>query len=191
VTIKKSNGCRCILATNNCMINYPHQLCRDLFELRRNIKRIGWKQSLHLVLQTSTNPSWQLTKYLIIGALSVVVFYASYGLFRIVAESLNPGVFVTRRLPSNLLAICFAFIPTNFFTYYANRTWVFIDGRYVRRVEFILFTTGAILSLVLCQILAAALISLTPINDFLVTLSVIAASTLANFLFRKFYVFRG
>jgi len=173
------------------MLSYPYQFCKDLLDLRQQATAIGWGGAIREVLRPDSSASWQFTKYLFIGGSSVFVFYAAYGLFRLLVEWISPGAFTEQRMLWNLLGIFVAFIPTNSFTYQTNRRWVFMDGKHSQQKEFVLFTTGAALSFVVCQFVAGALIRYTGVNDFIVTLSVIAVSTLVNFLFRKFLVFHG
>jgi putative flippase GtrA len=173
------------------MISYPYQLCKDLLALKQSATRRGWAEALREVLRPDSSSSWQFTKYLFIGGSSVLVFYAAYGLFRLIVEFLMPGAFTNQRMLWNLLGIFVAFVPTNSFTYQTNRRWVFVDGKHSLRKEFMLFTAGAALSFVVCQFVAGALMYYSALNDFIVTLAVIAVSTLVNFLFRKFVVFHS
>ena len=173
------------------MLSYPFQFCRDIVAFKRLVAALGWKSALAHISRTDAGPSWQFTKYIFIGSAAVLIFYISYGLFRFMVEFLSPGSFSNQRLFWNLLGIFVAFIPTNSFTYHTNRRWVFVDGKHTQQKEFILFTVGAVLSLVSCQLVAALLIRYSPVNDLSVTLSVIVISTVVNFLFRKYCVFRG
>jgi putative flippase GtrA len=173
------------------MRSYPIQLCKDLIALKQLAAAVGWKSALGHISRPDAGPSWQFTKYISIGSAAVLIFYLSYGFFRFMAELLSPGSFSNQRLYWNLLAIFFAFIPTNSFTYHTNRRWVFVDGKHSQQKEFILFTSGAALSLVSCQLVTVLLIRYSSVNDLMVTLSVIVISTVVNFLFRKFCVFRG
>lgn len=173
------------------MLAYPIQLWRDLAKLKQQASLRGWKKALAYVTRPDASPSWQFTKYLIIGCTAVLIFYGTYGAFRILVELLSPGAFTHQRMLWNLLAIFFAFIPTNSFTYHTNRRWVFVDGKHGPRKEFFLFTAGAAISFVVCQLVAAILIRYSHVNDMIVTLSVIVISTVVNFLFRKFFVFHG
>ena len=173
------------------MLTYPYQLCKDLIDLRQQASSNGWGRAIREVMRPDASPSWQFTKYLLIGGSSVFVFYAAYGLFRLLVELGMPGAFTEQRMLWNLLGIFVAFVPTNSFTYHTNRRWVFVDGKHSPKKEFVLFTAGAALSFVVSQLVAGALIQFTVVNDFIVTLSVIAVSTLVNFLFRKFCVFHG
>lgn len=173
------------------MFSYPSQLCRDLVALKQLANKAGWKSAVGYICRPDASPSWQFTKYLIIGCTAVLIFYGTYGVFRILVELLSPGAFTHQRMLWNLLAIFFAFIPTNFFTYHTNRRWVFVDGKHGPRKEFFLFTAGAAISFVVCQLVAAILIRYSHVNDMIVTLSVIVISTVVNFLFRKFFVFHG
>jgi putative flippase GtrA len=89
----------------------------------------------------------------------------------------------------NLLGILVAFIPTNSFTYQTNRRWVFVAGKHSQKREFLLFTSGAAVTFVVCQLLAGFLINYTFIADYFILLIVIFASTLSNYIFRKCVVF--
>jgi len=175
----------------NLMLSYPYQFIKDLIDLKKSAAIMGWSVAFKNVIKPDTTPSWQFTKYLIIGSTSVVIFYLVYGMFRLSIETLMPGSFTTQRLFWNLLAIFVAFVPTNAFTYHTNRKWVFIDGRHSQKKEFTLFTSGAALAFVACQFVAWYLITFVPVNDLVVTLSVIVISTVMNFLFRKFIVFHN
>lgn len=171
------------------MLTYPYQFLKDLAELKNQAGSVGWHQAIQDVIQPDASPSWQFTKYLFIGIAAVLIFYAVYGIFRILVESAIPGSFTHQRLFWNLIAIFIAFVPTNAFTYRTNRRWVFVNGRHAQKKEFLLFTTGAGLSFLVSQLIAGYLIVYAPVNDFFVTLSVIIISTIVNFLFRKFWVF--
>ena len=173
------------------MKNYPKQLITDLCELRQRANDVGWKSSLAEIRHPDVEGSWQFTKYLIIGATSVLVFYAAYGAFRVIAELCLDHPFSRNRLLWNMLGIFVAFVPTNYFTYATNRRWVFVDGRHGKNKEFFLFTLAAALSLVGSQLLVWVLIRDGRLNDFFITLMVIVISTLINFVFRKFVVFHS
>jgi len=173
------------------ILSYPKQLFFDLQVLNRRATEVGWKTSVEEIGRPDVAGGWQLTKYLLIGVLSVFIFYAAYGTFRIAIELLVEGAFARHRLLWNLLGICVAFIPTNYFTYCTNKRWVFAAGRHERQKEFFLFTVVAALSFVASQGVVFLLIQDGRLNDFLVTLSVIFCSTLTNFFFRKFIVFQG
>lgn len=170
---------------------YPKILFSDLCKLQSQARLTCWRTALAEILRPDAPGTWQINKYLLIGVSSILVFYASYGIFRLASESLFPGIFATHRLAMNLAAIFIAFVPTNWFTYSTNRRWVFIGGRHAQKKEFMLFTLAAVASFVASQFLVAALVLKTQLGDFVITLAVIVLSTLVNFLFRKFVVFQG
>jgi len=94
---------------------------------------VCWKISVEEIGRPDVAGGWQLTKYLLIGALSVFIFYAAYGTFRIAIELLVEGAFAQHRLLWNMLGICVAFIPTNYFTCLTNKRWFFAAGRHERQ----------------------------------------------------------
>jgi len=167
------------------------QVISDFHAFRLRVQERGWIAALEEISSPDTKGSWQVIKYLIIGFLSIFVFYASYGFFRACVEIAQPGAFIRDRLLWNMLGILAAFIPTNFFTYRTNKRWVFKGGRHEQEKEFFLFTLVAASSFTVCQVAVWLLIQYSPVNDFLVTLCVIALSTLINYLFRKFVIFHG
>lgn len=173
------------------IFSYPKSLLSDIRGLHGRARLAGWKTACGEILRPDAPGTWQLSKYLFIGAASVLVFYGSYGIFRLLVEGLWPGAFTSRRLAMNLVAIFIAFIPTNWFTYSTNRRWVFTGGRHAQRKEFTLFTLAAACSFVASQFLVAVLVLKSPLNDFVITLLVIVLSTAVNFAFRKFVVFHG
>ena len=173
------------------ILSYPKQFFLDLHALSRRAAEIGWKPSLEEIGRPDVAGGWQLTKYLVIGLLSVFIFYAAYGIFRATVETIGAGSFSRDRLTWNMLGICVAFIPTNFFTYWTNKRWVFVGGRHEQQKEFFLFTLVAALSFIVSQGVVFLLIQDGRLNDFVVTLSVIICSTLTNFFFRKFLIFHG
>ncbi len=141
------------------------------------------------VLDPTAPTVWKIAKYLLIGSLSVVVFYLFYGLFRVCVE-VGMGIkFHENRLLWNTLAIFFAFVPTNFFTYLTNRKWVFVAGKHDTSREFFLFTTAAAASFLVGEIGVWWIMRSYAVNDFFVTLSFIAMTTLFNYGFRKNFVF--
>jgi putative flippase GtrA len=173
------------------ILGYPKQFCLDLYALNKRASVVGWKASLEEIVRPDVAGAWQLTKYLLIGGLSVFIFYAAYGVFRASVEWLSEGSFTRSRLIWNMFGICVAFIPTNYFTYWTNKRWVFVGGRHERQKEFFLFTLGAALSFLVSQGVVFLLIQDGRLNDFVITLSVIVCSTLTNFFFRKFLVFHN
>lgn len=173
------------------ILGYPKQFCLDLYALSKRASVVGWKASLEEIGRPDVLGAWQLTKYLLIGVLSVFIFYAAYGIFRASVEWVSEGSFTRSRLIWNMLGICVAFIPTNYFTYWTNKRWVFVGGRHERQKEFFLFTLVAALSFIVSQGVVFLLIQDGRLNDFVVTLSVIVCSTLTNFFFRKFLIFHN
>jgi putative flippase GtrA len=171
------------------ILGYPKQFFIDLHVLYGRAKKIGWGASLEEVSRPDVEGAWQLTKYLVIGVISVIIFYAGYGSFRGAVELTGNGNFARNRLLWNMLGICVAFIPTNYFTYWTNKRWVFVGGKHEQNKEFFLFTLGAALSFVVSQLVVFLLIQDGRVNDFVVTIGVIIFSTLSNFVFRKFLVF--
>jgi putative flippase GtrA len=171
------------------LISQTKQCAADLQEFRQRLKESGWRSALRWVSCPHAPASWQSLKYLFIGGLSVVVFYAAYGAFRYLSGKIIPGVFTDHRILCNMLGIMFAFIPTNLFTYHTNRMWVFVSGKHEKQKEFLLFTSAAAISLGASQLLVFLLIMYTKINDFAISLGVIVLSTFVNYFVRKFLVF--
>jgi putative flippase GtrA len=170
---------------------YPKILVSDLCKLQSRARLTCWRTALAEILRPDAPGTWQINKYLLIGVSSIVVFYATYGIFRLASECLLPEVFATHRLAMNLAAIFIAFVPTNWFTYSTNRRWVFTGRRHAQSKEFTLFTLAAACSFLASQFLVAVLVLKSPLNDFVITLLVIVLSTAVNFAFRKFVVFHG
>jgi putative flippase GtrA len=141
------------------------------------------------VLDPAAPAVWKLAKYLLIGVLSVVVFYAFYLLFRVCVEMGMGMNFQENRFLWNTLAIFFAFVPTNFFTYLTNRKWVFVTGKHETSREFFLFTVAAAASFLVGEIGVWWIVRSYSVNDFYLTLSFIAVTTLFNYAFRKNIVF--
>jgi putative flippase GtrA len=169
--------------------NYPRNLLRDVCALLHDIHERGFACALRDVMRPDASGSWQFTKYLIIGGLSVLIFLLVCAIFRMLAISVMGADYASHRLFWNTLEIAVGFIPTNFFTYMTNRRWVFVDGRHHPRKEFYLFTAAAMVSIAIAEIVAYAFIQYSPLGDFLIKLAVIAVCTIANFLFRKWVVF--
>lgn len=146
-------------------------------------------EAMTRVLDPGAPEIWKLAKYLVIGVLSVVVFYAFYGLFRLCVE-IGMGIpFQENRFLWNTAGIFFAFIPTNLFTYVTNRKWVFVTGKHETSREFTLFTIAAAASFVVGEIGIWWLVKSHAINDLVLTLSFIGVTTLFNYAFRKNIVF--
>jgi putative flippase GtrA len=164
-------------------------MIQDLTSLFANARTRGWKIALAEVMRPDAAGVWQLSKYLVIGGFSVVVFMLSCALFRVIAIHGLGASYTEQRIFWNLLEIGVGFVPTNAFTYATNRRWVFVAGRHDPRKEFVLFTSAAFLSLVAAEWSAYAFMTHTPIGDFMVKLAVIAICTAVNFTFRKMVVF--
>lgn len=171
------------------------KLVRDMideaFWLLREWRAGRGREAVAVAMDPAAPPSWQIFKYLLIGGLSVFVFYGAYGLFRVAVEKALGFPFEDHRFAWNTAAIVVAFIPTNWFTYTTNRRWVFRSGKHAPAKEFFLFTLAAALSFLVGEIGAWWVIHHDLANDFVVTLSFIALSTIANFAFRKAIVFHG
>ena len=173
------------------ILSYPQRVLADLRRLHHRARHVGWRMAWSEILHPTAPGTWQLSKYVFIGASSVLVFYGSYGLFRLLVEGTWPGVFISRRLEMNMAAIFVAFVPTNWFTYSTNRRWIFTGGRHAQKKEFTLFTLAAASSFLASQFLVAALVLKSPLSDLIITLLVIVASTTVNFAFRKYVVFHS
>jgi putative flippase GtrA len=173
------------------LARYPFDAMRDAAALWSDVRRRGLKDAFSEVLRPDAPGTWQFTKYLAIGGLSVPVFLLSCGLFRWVACHLFGASYENHRLFWNLLENAFGFIPTNAFTYSTNKRWVFLPGKHESAKEFVLFTVAAAVSLTVGQIGAWYLITYCSVSDLLVKLGVIVVSTLANFVFRKLVVFHA
>jgi putative flippase GtrA len=164
-------------------------MVEDLLLLGKEARRVGWRAALSEVLRPDAAGSWQVIKYFMIGGLSVLVFMGSCAMFRLVALDQFGASYTEHRIFWNLLEIAFGFIPTNAFTYQTNRRWVFVAGRHHPKREFLLFTIAALLSLVIGEWCAYAVMTETKVGDLLVKMAVIAMTTLVNFSFRKLVVF--
>lgn len=173
------------------LARYPFEALRDAAALCQDARRRGVRHALSVVLRPDAPGSWQFTKYLLIGGLSVFVFLAACALFRWAAVTLLGASYETSRLFWNLCEITAGFIPTNAFTYSTNRRWVFVAGKHAPRKEFALFTAAAAVSFAAGQLAAWYLITYSPVGDLLVKLGVIVISTLVNFVFRKLVVFHS
>jgi putative flippase GtrA len=147
------------------------------------------RDAIARVLDPAAPSVWKMAKYLLIGSLSVVVFYAFYGLFRLCVEMVLGIKFHDDRFFWNTLANFFAFVPTNFFTYLTNRKWVFVAGRHETSREFFLFTIVAAASFLVSTVGVWWIVRSYAVNDFMLTLSFISLTTLFNYAFRKNIVF--
>jgi len=173
------------------LVRYPFDALRDAAALWSDGRRRGFRSAFAEVLRPDAPGTWQFTKYLLIGGLSVFVFLGSCALFRWAAIHLLDASYETSRLFWNLCEITAGFIPTNAFTYSTNRRWVFVAGKHAPQKEFVLFTASAAVSFAAGQVAAWYLITYSPVSDLLVKLGVIVISTLVNFVFRKLVVFHS
>ena len=171
------------------LARYPFDALRDAAALWSDARRRGFKSAFSEILRPEAPGTWQFTKYLLIGGLSVFVFLGSCALFRWAAIHLLGASYESGRLFWNLCEITAGFVPTNAFTYSTNRRWVFVAGKHAPRKEFVLFTAAAAISFAAGQLAAWYLITHSPVSDLLVKLGVIVISTLVNFVFRKLVVF--
>ena len=173
------------------LARYPFDAIRDAAAFWSAGRRRGFRSAFSEVLRPDAPGSWQFTKYLLIGGLSVFVFLGSCALFRWLSIELLGASYESARLFWNLCEITAGFIPTNAFTYSTNRRWVFLSGKHAPRKEFILFTSAAAVSFGAGQLAAWYLITYCSVSDLLVKLGVIVISTLVNFVFRKLVVFHS
>jgi len=173
------------------LARYPIDALRDAAALWSDGRRRGFRNALSTVLRPDAPGSWQFTKYLVIGGLSVFVFLGSCLLFRWAAIHLLGASYETSRLFWNLCEITAGFIPTNAFTYSTNRRWVFVAGKHAPQKEFVLFTAAAAFSFAAGQLAAWYLITYCSVSDLLVKLGVIVISIFVNFVFRKLIVFHS
>ena len=168
---------------------YPAMIFRDLRDFLNDTRERGYQKALAKVLRPDASGTWQLIKYLVIGALSVVIFLGVCALFRLLAIHGFGASYESHRVFWNLIEIAVGFVPTNAFTYATNRRWVFVAGRHHKRKEFFLFTAAALLSVMAAEYCAYVFITHSTFGDFLIKLAVIVVSTIVNFSFRKLVVF--
>jgi len=173
------------------LARYPFDALRDAAALWSDGRRRGFRNAFSVVLRPDAPGTWQFTKYLLIGGLSVFVFLGSCALFRLLAIHLMGASYESSRLFWNLCEITAGFVPTNAFTFSTNRRWVFASGKHAPRKEFVLFTAAAAVSFAAGQLGAWYLITYCSVNDLLVKLGVIFISTFVNFVFRKLVVFHS
>jgi putative flippase GtrA len=155
----------------------------------RSIHQGSCGDAVARILSPTAPEVWKLFKYLTIGVLSVVVFYAFLYLFRFFAANAFGVNLEENRFLWNSSAIFFAFVPTNFFTYFTNRKWVFVAGRHESKREFLLFTIAAAASFIVGEVGVYYAIIHTSVSDFYVSLVFIAMTTFFNYGFRKKIVF--
>ncbi len=173
------------------MFSFSVGVYRDLLGCVSNIRERGYRYAISDVMRPDASSTWQMIKYLVIGALSVVIFMAVCALFRLIAIHAWAASYTEHRVLWNLVEIAVAFVPTNAFTYSTNRRWVFVVGRHNQGKEFILFSTGAIFSIIAAEFCAYYFITQSSWSDLFIKIAVIVISTIVNFTFRKLIVFHS
>lgn len=156
------------------------------------------KTILARIRQRKVPPLIQFAVYGLCGGLATAVYL---GISLLLSSTVIPamdgmtvdGEPITDALRARNLLInnCIAFSIANIVAYVSNVLVVFETGRHHPVLEFLYFTTVSFLSFAVSQIAGPWLVSHFGISTKLALLSNVVASALLNFVFRKYFVFKG
>lgn len=156
------------------------------------------KTILSRIRQRQVPPLIQFAVYGMCGGLSTFIYLAisvalSCTLIPAMDGMIVDGAVITDALRAKNLLInnCIAFAIANVVAYVTNILFVFHTGRHHPVLEFVYFTSVSFLSFGISQIAGPWLVSHFGVSTKFALLSNVVASALLNFVFRKYFVFKG
>ena len=156
------------------------------------------KTILARVRQRRVPPLIQFAVYGMCGGLSTVVYLGISLLLSCTVIPAMDGMIIdgapisdALRAKNLLINNCIAFTVANVVAYVTNILFVFHTGRHHPVLEFLYFTSVSFLSFGISQIAGPWLVSHFGVSTKLALLSNVVASALLNFVFRKYFVFKG
>lgn len=108
-------------------------------------------------------------------------------LFKLTIPILDPA----QRALHFAACMSITFIVSNWAGYLLNVRWVFVSGRYSRRIEISLFFATAFLCYLIGTLLGGGLIALVGTTGTTAYISSAVVSVLINYSVRKFLIFKG
>ena len=156
------------------------------------------KTILSRIRQRNVPPLIQFAIYGLCGGLATFVYLAisifmSYKIFPAMDGMIVDGAPITDALRAKNLLInnCVAFAIANVVAYVTNILFVFQTGRHHPVIEFLYFTAVSLVAFGISQIAGPWLVQHFGISTKVAMLTNVVASALLNFVFRKFFVFKG
>ena len=156
------------------------------------------KTILSRIRARNVPPLIQFALYGMCGGLATVVYLAvsifcSYKVFPAMDGMTVDGAPITDALRAKNLLInnCIAFAVANVVAYVSNILFVFQTGRHHPFLEFLYFTAVSLVSFGISQIAGPWLVDHFGISTKVAMLTNVVASALLNYVFRKFFVFKG
>jgi putative flippase GtrA len=156
------------------------------------------KTILSRIRQRKVPPLIQFGVYGLCGGLATLVFLGitlalSCTVIPAMDDMIVNGAPITDALRARNLLInnCIAFAVANVIAYVSNILFVFETGRHHPVLEFFYFTAVSFLSFGISQIAGPWLVSHFGVSTKFAMLSNVVASALLNFVFRKYFVFKG
>jgi len=150
------------------------------------------------IRERNVPPMIQFAIYAMCGGMATVVYlgvsiFLSYKVFPAMDGMIVDGAPISDSLRAKDLLInnCIAFLVANVFAYVSNVLIVFKTGRHHPVLEFLYFTAVSSLSFGISQIAGPWLVDHFGVSTKLAMLSNVVASALLNYVFRKFFVFKG
>ncbi len=153
-----------------------------------------WRTIVARLNTRDTDPLVQFIKYGICGigslTLTTAIFYclSRWGMFpALISSGVSDEVRALNSTYNNTIAFFFG----NIFAYVTNSLWVFIPGRHHRVLEFFYFSAVSTVGFTIGLLAGPLLIRMYGVSTLVSQLMLIVASTLVNFICRKFFVFKG
>jgi putative flippase GtrA len=150
------------------------------------------------IRERNVPPMIQFAIYGMCGGLATVVYlgcsiFLSYKVFPAMDGMIVNGAPITDGLRAKNLLInnCIGFGVANVFAYVTNILFVFKTGRHHPALEFLYFTAVSFVSFGISQIAGPWLVDHFGISTKLAMFTNVIASAMLNFVFRKFFVFKG
>ena len=152
----------------------------------------NWRSILARLNTRDTHPFIQFIKYGICGVGSLTITTLIWRavctwFFPAFDDNLPKDVRALNSVYGNCIAFCFG----NVFAYVTNSLWVFTPGRHHRVMEFFYFTVVSSVGFLAGLFAGPMFIRLYGIGTWTAQGMMIVASTLVNFVCRKFFVFKG
>ena len=144
---------------------------------------------LHIARKYIPDTWLQFLTYSIFGAIATSILFLVYVTFEIFAPGYISSDLPTQERQTNLRVVMFiAFIPSNLFSYFTNRMFVFTPGRHSRAMELLIFTSISAISFTGGEIGKTYMVLLGHPN-WLAAFMFALCSALVNFATRKFLIF--
>lgn len=146
-------------------------------------------ERLRRFLDNKTHVPTQFVKYGLAGGFGATTYALTFTVLNETVLPADTALAASERGWNFFAANGVAFVLATFVAYLANKAWVFQPGRHDRWRELAYFYLVAFVGFIAGTPLGSYIVARLAINEYMIFGFVVVASTLVNFLGRKYFVF--